>query len=138
MKTKNYINLSKLFIVALLLVSSFSTIHAKKDAAKKTPYGTLTGFIEPYNGKGDDQTKYCEAGTFITKKVAKVRVHVLGKNYLTGGFLGETWNQRLNDTGVGDNLRLTHKRNMKVTFYGTHDIVHTKGYHVYTSTIHHK
>ena len=39
-----------------------------------------------------------------------------------------------NSSGVGDTLECWGYTGTKVTFYGTHDAIHTTGYHVYTST----
>lgn len=42
--------------------------------------------------------------------------------------------RRKNNSSVGDTLVLNGYTGTKVTFYGTHDAIHTTGYHVYTST----
>ena len=70
-----------------------NSVSAAKSATKSTPYGTLKGFISPYNS---GSSKLCE--------------------------------------GVGDTLECWGYTGTKVTFYGTHDAIHTTGYHVYTST----
>ena len=56
------------------------------------------------------------------------------KGFISPSNIGSTRNQHANSSGVGDTLECWGYTGTKVTFYGTHDAIHTTGYHVYTST----
>ena len=92
----------------------------------------MQGNLSTYN-RGS--TKYCEGMTFISKPVNSVQVEIAGKKTSTGEHIFTTRNQHRNNTSVGDTLRLNGYTGTRVTFFGTHEIVHTNGYHAYTSTI---
>ena len=96
---KNKIKLFVTLSFALLMAfGNVNSVSAAKSTTKSTPYGTLKGFISPYNS---GSSKLCE---------------------------------HANSSGVGDTLECWGYTGTKVTFYGTHDAIHTTGYHVYTST----
>ena len=105
---KNKIKLFVTLSFALLMAfGNVNSVSAAKSTTKSTPYGTLKEFISPYNS---GSSKLCEGGTTIGQ------------------------NQHANSSGVGDTLECWGYTGTKVTFYGTHDAIHTTGYHVYTST----
>ena len=108
-----------------------NSVSAAKSATKSTPYGTLKGFISPYNS---GSSKLCEGGTTIGQKVKSIKIKIEAKKTSTGANIGSTQNQHANSSGVGDTLECWGYTGTKVTFYGTHDAIHTTGYHVYTST----
>ena len=120
---KNKIKLFVTLSFALLMAfGNVNSVSAAKSTTKSTPYGTLKGFISPYNS---GSSKLCEGGTTIGQNVKKTS---------TGTNIGSTQNQHANSSGVGDTLECWGYAGTKVTFYGTHDAIHTTGYHVYTST----
>lgn len=114
-----------------MIFACSGTVFAAKDASKSTPYGTLSGMISPYNSGGN---KMCDGGTFIGSNVQTIKVKIEAKKTSTGANISSTQNQRKNNSSVGDTLVLNGYTGTKVTFYGTHDAIHTTGYHVYTST----
>ena len=97
-----------------------NSVSAAKSTTKSTPYGTLKGFISPYNS---GSSKLCEGGTTIGQNVKSIKIKIDAKKTSTA-----------NSSGVGDTLECWGYTGTKVTFYGTHDAIHTTGYHVYTST----
>ena len=107
-----------------------NSVSAAKSTTKSTPYGTLKGFISPYNS---GSSKLCEGGTTIGQNVKSIKIKIEAKKTSTGANIGSTQNQHANSSGVGDTLECWGYAGTKVTFYGTHDAIHTTGYHVYTS-----
>lgn len=129
---KNKIKLFVTLSFALLMAfGNVNSVSAAKSATKSTPYGTLKGFISPYNS---GSSKLCEGGTTIGQNVKSIKIKIEAKKTSTGANIGSTQNQHANSSGVGDTLECWGYAGTKVTFYGTHDAIHTTGYHVYTST----
>ena len=73
-------------------------------------------------------------GYELVKNVKSIKIKIEAKKTSTGANIGSTQNQHANSSGVGDTLECWGYTGTKVTFYGTHDAIHTTGYHVYTST----
>ena len=131
MKKKVIKLFSILSLAFLMTFANFSAVSAAKTTTKSTPYGTLKGTISPYNS---GSSKICEGGTFIGQKVKSIKIKIEAKKTSTGASVGSTQNQHTNSSSVGDLLECWGYTGTKVTFYGTHDAIHTTGYHVYTST----
>lgn len=115
-----------------LSLGAATNIFAAKESSKSTPYGTLRGWISPYN---EGNNKHCEAATFIDQPVNRVKVALEAKRTSTGAYIDSDQEQRQNTTSANLVLHLSGYTGTQVTFYGTHDAIHAKGYHVYTSTI---
>ena len=114
---KNKIKLFVTLSFALLMAfGNVNSVSAAKSTTKSTPYGTLKGF------------------TTIGQNVKSIKIKIDAKKTSTGANIGSTQNQHANSSGVGDTLECWGYTGTKVTFYGTHDAIHTTGYHVYTST----
>lgn len=49
-----------------------NSVSAAKSTTKSTPYGTLKGFISPYNS---GSSKLCEGGTTIGQNVKSIKIN---------------------------------------------------------------
>ena len=80
-----------------------NSVSAAKSTTKSTPYGTLKGFISPYNS---GSSKLCEGGTTIGQNVKSIKIKIEAKKTSTGTNISSTQNQHANSSGVGDILEL--------------------------------
>lgn len=53
-----------------------NSVSAAKSTTKSTPYGTLKGFISPYNS---GSSKLCEGGTTIGQNVKSIKIKIEAK-----------------------------------------------------------
>ena len=98
---KNKIKLFVTLSFALLMAfGNVNSVSAAKSTTKSTPYGTLKGFISPYNS---GSSKLCEGGTTIGQNVKSIKIKIEAKKTSTGANIGSTQNQHAN---VGDMLEL--------------------------------
>ena len=68
---KNKIKLFVTLSFALLMAfGNVNSVSAAKSTTKSTPYGTLKGFISPYNS---GSSKLCEGGTTIGQNVKSIK-----------------------------------------------------------------
>lgn len=116
-----------------LFFTNIMSTFAAATVTKSTPYGTLYGSIgggvsSIYGGK------YCSGITKIDQKVNRIIFSVVAKKTSTGETIGDDRFSNGNATSVGGTFEVGGYSNTRLTFYGTHDVIHTNGYAVYTST----
>lgn len=74
---KNKIKLFVTLSFALLMAfGNVNSVSAAKSTTKSTPYGTLKGFISPYNS---GSSKLCEGGTTIGQNVKSIKIKIDAK-----------------------------------------------------------
>lgn len=79
---KNKIKLFVTLSFALLMAfGNVNSVSAAKSTTKSTPYGTLKGFISPYNS---GSSKLCEGGTTIGQNVKSIKIKIEAKKTSTG------------------------------------------------------
>lgn len=125
--------LSILVLSGSLLFTNVIPSFAAATVTKSTPYGTLYGSIgggvsSNYGGK------FCSGVTRIDQKVNRIIFSVEAKKTSTGETIGDDLFSNSNATSVGGTYEVGGYSNTRLTFYGTHDAIHTNGYAVYTST----
>lgn len=68
------------------------------------------------------------------KKLIELYFQSKQKKTSTGETIGDDRFSNSNATSVGGTYEVGGYSNTRLTFYGTHDAIHTNGYAVYTST----
>ena len=117
-----------------MLFSTMAPIFAAKTSSMSTPYGTLYGSIgggvsDFYGGK------FCSGTTNIGQNVNRIVFSVVSKKTSNGETVGSGDRfSNQNAKSVGGTYEVGGYATTKLTFYGTHDAIHTNGYAVYTST----
>ena len=130
---KKYFKILSIFVLSgLLLFTNVMPTFAAKIVTKSTPYGTLYGSIDAgvssiYGGK------FCTGVTKIDQNVNVIVFSVVAKKTSTGETVGDDRFSNGNAKSVGGTYEVGGYTNTKLTFYGTHDVIHTNGYAVYTS-----
>ena len=61
-----------------------NSVSAAKSTTKSTPYGTLKGFISPYNS---GSSKLCEGGTTIGQNVKSIKIKIFIIFFLLSFFI---------------------------------------------------
>ena len=126
-----------LLLLLTLFLTSVSSINANS-ASQSTPYGTLSGMTTMYRMPGSPAAKGCDVYTGIGSTVNYVGYSLSLKNNATGANLWSYSRGANNARTIGDSFDFNSSSTIykvKTAAFGSHEVRHTYGYVVYTSSV---